>query len=315
MGYTINVYPDKGYNRVPRIAYPEWIAVHYTADGVPDSHTAWNSMLYFGRANRNASAHYFIDNYDIWQFEDPQFWTCWHVGDGHGAYGILNANSIGIEVVQNVDEPFSAEEIDKLHWLVRLLMARFGIDADHVVRHWDASRKLCPWYYTNGGEGGDAAWWQLHALITSPYEEPEPIEPVDGGVHRLYNPNSGAHHFTADVDEARMLQGVGWHYEGIGWLAGSDGGAPVYRLYNPYSGDHMFTPNAAERDMLRKVGWSYEGVAWHDAPSGSKVWRLFNPYAPVGAHMLTLWESEARDLIEHGWIEEPSGFHGCKPSN
>lgn len=315
MGYLINCYPDKGYNRVPRVDTPRYIVVHYTADGQPNSHTAYNSMLYFGRANRNASAHYFLDNFEIWQFEDPAVFACWHVGDGHGAYGITNQNSIGIEVVQDSNAPFSDEEIDKLHWLVNVLMERFGIDADHVVRHYDASRKLCPWYYTPGGAGGDDAWHELHALITSPYYEPVPIDDVPDGVHRLYNPNSGAHHFTLDVIEARWLQSKGWHYEGIGWLAGSDGGAPVYRLYNPYSGDHMFTPNAAERDMLRKVGWSYEGVAWHDAPGGSKVWRLFNPYAPVGAHMLTLWESEARDLIEHGWIEEPSGFHGCKPSN
>lgn len=315
MEYLINVYPDKGYNRVARIETPRYIAVHYTADGTPDSHTAYNSMLYFGRANRNASAHYFIDNYEIWQFEDPGAWCCWHVGDGHGMYGITNQNSIGIEVVQDSNAPFSDLEIDKLHWLVRSLMERFNIDADHVVRHYDASRKLCPWYYTPGGAGGDTAWRELHDLITRPYHEEQPIDDVQGGVHRLYNDSTGAHHFTQDVDEAKWLQHIGWHYEGLAWMAGPDNAKPVYRLYNPYTGDHMFTPEAKERENLRRVGWTYEGLAWHDASDGKKIWRLFNPYAETGAHMLTLWESEAKDLIAHGWIEEKSNMRGVRPQN
>ena len=304
--YIIKEYGDKGYNRVARVTKPEYIVIHYTADGKPDSHTAYNSMLYFGRANRNASAHYFIDNYDIWQFEDPAVWCCWHVGDGHGAYGITNQNSIGIEIVQDANEPFSDEEIRKAHWLVAGLMKRFGIGADHVVRHYDASRKLCPWYYTEGGAGGDAAWWALHGILTSTWEPEVPIIDKDNAVHRLYNPYTGAHTFTMDVKEARNLQSLSWRYEGIAWFVG-DSGIPVYRLYNPYTGDHLFTMDMKERDQLTTFGWVAEGMAW--LSSGDiPVYRLFNPYALVGAHHYTADGGERAELVRQGWIVEGVAF-------
>ena len=311
MGYAINGYGDHGFNRVPRVEQVRYIVVHYTADGKPDSHTAYNAMLYFGRANRNASAHYFLDNHEIWQFEDPRWWSCWHVGDGHGAYGITNANSVGIEVVQDCDEPFSDKEIDKLHWLVSVLMDQFNVPAERVVRHYDASRKLCPWYYTPGGSGGDAAWRELHEVITSPYDDPDPIEALDLGVYRIYNPNSGEHMFTADVHEARALRANGWRYEGVAFLASEDG-IPTYRLYNPYAGDHHFTTSANERDTLRKVGWSYEGIGWL-AGGDRKVYRLYNQNATSGSHMLTIWPSERDALKDAGWTDEGIAFQGGNP--
>ena len=39
------------------------------------------------------------------------------------------------------------------------------------MRHYDASRKACPYYYTPYGSGGNAAWRALHAYITAPEED------------------------------------------------------------------------------------------------------------------------------------------------
>lgn len=168
MAYEIKVWNggNPTYNRQRRIDVVRYIAIHYTADGTPHSHTALNSMKYFSGGNRDASAHLFIDDFDIYEFADPARWSCWHVGDGLGRYGITNQNSIGIEVVQNANAPFSAEEIRKLTWLVQKLMKEFNVPASRVVRHYDASRKSCPWYYTPAGAGGDKAWKALHATIT-----------------------------------------------------------------------------------------------------------------------------------------------------
>ena len=38
-------------------------------------------------------------------------------------------------------------------------------------------------------------------------------------MHRLYNPNSGEHFYTANTKEKTDLVGFGWKYEGIGWYA------------------------------------------------------------------------------------------------
>lgn len=61
-------------------------------------------------------------------------------------------------------------------------------------------------------------------------------------LYRLYNPNSGEHFYTKTTGERDNLRKVGWHYEGVGWVAPSTGN-PVYRLYNPNAGDHHYTLN------------------------------------------------------------------------
>lgn len=43
----------------------------------------------------------------------------------------------------------------------------------------------------------------------------------DGSVanYRLYNQNSGEHHYTTSAAEKNNLVKVGWKYESIGWYA------------------------------------------------------------------------------------------------
>lgn len=38
-------------------------------------------------------------------------------------------------------------------------------------------------------------------------------------VYRVYNPNSGEHHFTRDADERMALMEAGWQNEGIGFYS------------------------------------------------------------------------------------------------
>ena len=160
------------YNVMPRTSTILYIVIHYTANGSPSTpNAAKNNCIYFNNGNRDASAHYFIDNSGIWMFADPSMWSCWHVGDGHGAYGITNQNSIGIEVVQDDDKPFSEIEINYLEELVAVLMMKYNVPKNRVVRHYDASRKACPWYYTPYGSGKDSAWKNLHNRLTSEEEQ------------------------------------------------------------------------------------------------------------------------------------------------
>ena len=149
------------YNRTHRGSAPTYIVVHYTGSGTSKAGSALANCQYFSRADRQASAHYFIDDGSIYEYADPAQWATWHCGDGHGKYGITNANSIGIEVCNN-GGPYTGSEIERLAYLVGVLMERFGIDAAHVVRHYDASRKACPKYYVDN----PSAWAELHRTIT-----------------------------------------------------------------------------------------------------------------------------------------------------
>lgn len=166
MGYSIQKYHGS-YNIVRRGSNAvKYIAVHYVGSGTSKAGSARNNCIYFAGGNRNASAHYFVDDGSIYEYADPRAYYTWHVGDGHGKYGITNANSIGIEVCISGNKPYTESEIDRLTWLVQKLQKDFGVPDSRVVRHYDASRKLCPYYYTPSGKGGSAGWKKLHARVT-----------------------------------------------------------------------------------------------------------------------------------------------------
>ena len=156
------------YSRGRTISY---IVIHYTATTA----SAANNCQYFGRGNRGASADFFVDkDGGICQFNgDINNYYTWHCGDGHGAYGITNANSVGIENV-SAGEDFTSAQISSLSSLVQMLMSQYNVAADHVVRHYDASRKRCPAPYID-----QSKWRTLWQQITS--GTGDPITTTPGG--------------------------------------------------------------------------------------------------------------------------------------
>ena len=101
-----------------------------------------NHYLYFNGGNRNASAHYFVDDKEILQLvEDTD--ASWHCGDGKGKNGITNSNSIGIEICVNPDSDYDVAVQNTIE-LVKQLMITYNIPLERVVRHFDASGKSCP---------------------------------------------------------------------------------------------------------------------------------------------------------------------------
>lgn len=42
-------------------------------------------------------------------------------------------------------------------------------------------------------------------------------------IYRLYNPYSGEHFYTPNLDEAKKIAAVGWRWEGTAWVSSSDG--------------------------------------------------------------------------------------------
>lgn len=143
-----------------RNTIPRWIVIHNTANGTSREGTAYNNTVYFKDVNRNASAHYFVDDGDtVWQcVRDTD--TAWHVGEAESRNGCYNTNSIGIEVCETADGWFTDKEVDTLRELVGSLMQLYGIPAERVCRHHDVTGKSCPWYYTD-----DERWAELKARI------------------------------------------------------------------------------------------------------------------------------------------------------
>ena len=130
------------YNYNARRETIKYIVIHDT--GNPDAGAdAMRNFQYFNTGNRGSSADFFVDDTQIVRANDYTKNYSWHCGDGHGKYGITNGNSVGIEICINSDGDYN-KAFDKAVELTKCLMSELGIGTDHVVRHYDASRKDCP---------------------------------------------------------------------------------------------------------------------------------------------------------------------------
>ena len=155
------------------------------------------------------------------------------------------------------------------------------------------------WQYTsNGSVSGISGTVDLNAFGNQTATSSAPSVPV----YRVYNPNSGLHHYTMNYNEVIMLVGKGWRYEKTAFRAGQSG-IPVYRVYNPNDGNHLFTMNSYERDNLARLGWHDEGVSWYVPSGGSiNVYRLYNPNN--GEHVFTTEYGEYVLVGRAGWHQE-----------
>ncbi len=123
----------------------EYIVIHYTAG---NGETARNNLQYFARNTVGASAHYFVDESEACQsVRDSD--TAWHCGASRYVHpDCRNSNSIGIELCSRIDSAgnyyFQSGTVERAAALTREKMAEYGINADHVVRHYDVTGKCCP---------------------------------------------------------------------------------------------------------------------------------------------------------------------------
>ena len=166
-----------------------WIAVHFTAGTNSRPGAALNVAGWFRNPeNKNGSADFIVDDSAAVQYNpDPRNRYCWAVGGkrypnskGGSLYGtVTNRNSISVEIcsaskngkVLKENDPgwsFTDAVLDRAVELVRYLMKQYGVDADHVIRHYDVSGKLCPgivgW---NRESGSESAWRQFKARLTN----------------------------------------------------------------------------------------------------------------------------------------------------
>ena len=166
MGMTITQMPcNPGNYTAKRTGAIRYLVVHYT--GAPG--TARNNGAYFAsRGDIGASAHYFVDAQDIVQsvLDGDRAWHCGAASYRHPE--CRNDNSIGVELCCYTNGDgiwyFAPETVDNAVQLVRSLMERYGIDADHVVRHYDVTGKVCPEPFVRDA----AAWAEFKARLTAP---------------------------------------------------------------------------------------------------------------------------------------------------
>ena len=164
-----------------------YIVLHFTAGVTSRSGAAANIADWFKNPKCAASADFIVDDATAVQYNpDIRNRYCWAVGGkkyagslGGSLYGVAtNRNSVSIEVcstsrtkaVADANDPawyFTDAVLDRAVELVRYLMKEYGIDADHVIRHYDVSGKWCPgirgW---NKESGSEEAWRSFKARLT-----------------------------------------------------------------------------------------------------------------------------------------------------
>ena len=167
-----NYYSGRGGNSI------KYIVMHYTAN---DGDTDEGNAHYFQGAGRRASAHYFVDEDSVTQSVRDND-AAWHCGGDlesahHPLRGIcMNRNSLGVEMCSDIvggKYTITPQTVDRAVELVKYLMAKYGIDVDHVVRHYDVTGKLCPEPWVRD----ESLWRKFKARLTAPVElEPKKEE-------------------------------------------------------------------------------------------------------------------------------------------
>ena len=158
----------------------KYLAIHYTA-GASSAPGRAKSMKAGWEKRKRASADFGVDDAQMVQFNpDLKNYRCWSVGDKKNPYsggGQLykiagNSNTISIEICSNLKPGFDASKVNHEGWyfteaslnnavkLAKILMRKFNIPIERVVRHYDISGKVCPGVigWNNASKNNSKQW-------------------------------------------------------------------------------------------------------------------------------------------------------------
>lgn len=180
-----------------------YIVIHYTAGVTSKAGAAINTAKYFATTDRDASADFVVDDATMVQYNpDIKNRYCWAVGGakygnkGGKLYGVAkNTNCISIEIcstnstgkMQSANSPtysFTDAALKNALELTKYLMAQYGVDADHVIRHYDVNGKPCPGIIGWNAESGDESKWNWFKsqLVSAPSKPVENMAYVGKGI-------------------------------------------------------------------------------------------------------------------------------------
>lgn len=123
----------------------DFIVLHYTGNS---RDLAVNNVKYFAGANRSASAHFFVDDNEIYQGIELRDYA-WHCAGGAWQHpSCRNTNSWGIEMCCSGNYIVSEKTKENAAYLTAHLCKLIGVTANtvdtYVLRHYDTTHKLCP---------------------------------------------------------------------------------------------------------------------------------------------------------------------------
>ena len=161
-----------------------YLVYHYTGN---DGDSGARNAEYYADTLVKASAHYFVDDgaitrsvpdlYVAWAVGGNKWRDCGETGGGrlHGV--VTNGNSLSIELcdtVRNGEIMATEATLANAAALGRMLMARYGIPIENVVRHFDVTGKHCPAYFMD-----ETRWAAFKARLTEEEKDMERYQTIE----------------------------------------------------------------------------------------------------------------------------------------
>jgi hypothetical protein len=120
--------------------------------------------------------------------------------------------------------------------------------------------------YATLGERGWSQEGKAYTMFKDPgfYAQGQPVP-----LYRLYHGGIRQHHWTVSSNEAMVLTGVGWEFEGTAGYVMTNprsGTTPFYRLNLTQPPAHLWTTDVNEKNVLAQRGWVYEGIVGYVIP-------------------------------------------------
>lgn len=150
----------------------KYIIIHY----VGANSTAKNNVDYFFGGDRQASAHYFVDDNSIWQSVED-FNGAWHIGNSVTEPN--NKNSIGIEMCLVNGVVTAKTEANTLD-LVTYLMKKYNVPLQNIRTHAEVTKymKICPNWSDNNWERWTNFKWQIQVTLNAGIQEEKKVKGI-----------------------------------------------------------------------------------------------------------------------------------------
>lgn len=295
-------YTDK--NDTGRIKY---IVIHYVgALGGAKANCQYYASKYIG-----ASAHYYIGfGGEIWQSVGDED-IAWHCGaKSYQHKECRNTNSIGIELcvrkkdtasmgAADQDWYFDTKTVNAAVELTRFLMQKYGVDAGHVIRHYDVTGKICPnpYVYNVMQHTWDAF---KKAIAEEPGQTgtgPEPDTASTEEAGTVESVKGVPYIVTTTCDVLRIRSGPGTGYQVVGRISEAAGKKKQYTIIEEKNGWGRLKSGA---------GWiSLSCTTWDGNPKEESG---FTPYmVNTTCDILNIRSGAGMDFQVVGVISEREG--------
>lgn len=274
---SINITKRTSYNKTNSAANRplQYIVIHYTAGSTSKSGAAVNTADFFASSPHEGSADFIVDDSLIVQYNpDLRNRLCWHCGDsknyyskGGSFYGkCSNYNSIGIEICStnpnySPNDPanslkwsFTNAAVDRAVELTKYLMQTYGIDADHVIRHYDVTGKPCPGIIGWNADSKDESKWKAFKARLSGNSSTTTTTKTDNSTTKvndnktIYRVQIGAFSNKSNADEQlKKIKAKGFNDSFV---------TKVDKLYKVQVGAFTVKSNAEKyRDKVKAAGF------------------------------------------------------------